>query len=93
MSEEELILAGGRLGGAELPYDTRYLIIVPPRSRLSKSIIWDAHRAIMLGATQLMMQYIRNNYWIPRLREELHNFTTRCTAPIVFVIGKGSCSN
>lgn len=75
----ELIRVGGRIGKAELPFDTKHPIIVPPHSRFSRALILEAHRKTNHGGTQAMIQYIRQMYWIPRLRAEIKNFTQKCT--------------
>lgn len=79
MDKNGLIRVGGRLGKAELPFDTRHPLIVPPHSRLSRALIVEAHRQTNHGGTQLMIQYIRALYWIPRLRVEIKNSTAKCT--------------
>lgn len=79
IDEQGIIRVGGRIGLAELPYDTRHPIIIPSHSRLSRALILEAHRATNHGGNQLMIQYIRVNYWIPKLRAEIKNFTLRCT--------------
>lgn len=78
-SDDNLIRVGGRIGKAELPYDTRHPIVVPPHSRLSRALILEAHRKTNHGGTQLMIQYIRATYWIPKLRSEIKNFSQKCT--------------
>lgn len=77
--KEGLLRASGRIGAADLPYDTRFPFIIPPHSRLSKALILQAHRKTMHGGAQLMIQFIRANYWIPRLRAEVKGFTQKCT--------------
>lgn len=78
MDKEGIIRAGGRLGGSELPYDTKYPVIIPPKSNLSLLISWSAHKATEHGGAQVMMQYIRASYWIPRLRQELRYYINKC---------------
>lgn len=73
-----LIRVGGRIDRAELPYDMRHPVIIPSYSRLSKAFILDAHRKTHHGGNQAMLQHLRANYWIPRIRVELQNFTLRC---------------
>lgn len=79
LDKDGLLRVGGRLSRAELPFDTRHPIIIPPRSRLSRAIILEAHRKTGHGGTQLMLQYIRNMYWIPRLRVEIKGISMKCT--------------
>lgn len=79
VDNDGLIRVGGRIDKAELPYDTCHPVIVPPYSRLSKALILEAHRKTNHGGTQMMIQYIRANFWISRLRVEIKNATLRCT--------------
>lgn len=79
LDSDGLIRVGGRIKMAELPYDTCHPVIVPPYSRLSKALILETHRKTSHGGTQLMIQYIRAMYWIPRIRVEIKNSNLRCT--------------
>lgn len=79
IDRDGILRVGGRIDRAELPYDTCHPVIIPPRSRLSRALILEAHRKTDHGGTQLMIQYIRANYWIPKLRVEIKNFTQKCT--------------
>lgn len=79
IDKDGIIRVGGRIKLAELPFNTKHPVIVPPHSRLSRALILEAHRATSHGGNQSMITYIRSNYWIPKLRAELKNFTRRCT--------------
>lgn len=79
MDSAGVLRVGGRIGNSkELPYDTKRPIIIPPGSRICELIIADAHMSTYHGAIQVMMQYIRAIYWIPRLRAELRAYTHKC---------------
>ncbi|XP_055309100.1 uncharacterized protein LOC129572990, partial [Sitodiplosis mosellana] len=78
LDKDGIIRACGRLGGSDLPYDARHPVIIPSKSRLSYLIAWEAHSATKHGSIQLMLQYIRANYWIPRLRLELRSYLSNC---------------
>ncbi|XP_055306951.1 uncharacterized protein LOC129571207 [Sitodiplosis mosellana] len=78
MDKDGIIRAGGRLGGSDLPYDAKHPVIIPSKSRLSYLIAWEAHSATKHGSIQLMLQYIRANFWIPRLRLELRSYLSNC---------------
>lgn len=79
VDRDGLIRVGGRIDLAQLPYDTCHPVIVPPYSRLSRALILEAHRKTNHGGAQLMIQYLRARYWIPRVRVEIKNATLRCT--------------
>lgn len=78
MDGDGLIRVGGRLGNAHIPYDTKHPIIIPNGSRLCWLIIAEAHKVLQHAAIQLMMQYIRASFWIPKLRNELRAYVHKC---------------
>lgn len=82
MDKDNIMRAGGRLGGAEIPYDTKHPVIIPSKSRMSYLISWKAHKETMHGSIQLMLQYIRASYWIPRLRREIRTYLNKCVTCI-----------
>lgn len=73
-----ILRVGGRIDKALCLYEHKHPVIIPPNSRLSKLIAMDAHRRTRCGGVQLMTQYIRNQYWIPRLRDESRQIVHRC---------------
>ncbi|XP_036346838.1 uncharacterized protein LOC118756166 [Rhagoletis pomonella] len=73
-----LLRVGGRIGRAECDYEMKHPVIIPSGSSLSQLIISKAHQATKHGGAQVMMQYIRQRFWIPRLRSELRKFTHKC---------------
>lgn len=56
----------------------KHPIIVPNSTRLSWLIIANAHNCTKHGSVQVMMQFIRQNLWIPRLRNELRLYVHKC---------------
>lgn len=82
--EQGILRVGGRLKHAACPYEMRAPLIIPPKSRLSKLLITDAHERTHHGHVQVMMQFLRNRYWIPRLRQELRVFVQNCVRCVRF---------
>lgn len=78
LDKDRLIRVGGRISSAECPYDMKHPIIVPPGSRICELILIDAHMFTLHGAVQVMMRYIRNRYWVPKLRNYLRLFIHKC---------------
>lgn len=76
--DEGILRVGGRLKNAVCPYEMRVPIILPPSSRLTWLLINEAHEKLNHGHVQVMMQYLRTNYWIVKLRHELRTFVGRC---------------
>lgn len=52
--------------------------IVPGNSSLAWLIMEQAHRNCDHGGIQVVTQYIRQRYWIPKVRSGLKNFTRNC---------------
>lgn len=73
-----LLKVHGRLKNSNLEESMRHPVIVPGGSRLSWLIMDYAHRETKHGGTQVMMQFIRQNYWIPKLRSALRSYLHKC---------------
>lgn len=73
-----LLRVGGRLERADISYEQRHPPIIPNGSRLAWLIIDSAHRMTKHGSVQDMMRFIRQRFWIPRLRSECRNFLHKC---------------
>lgn len=78
MDKEKMIRMGGRIGKADISYDMKHPFIVPPNTRLSWLIVTNAHEKTLHGSVQIMMQFVRQNLWIPRLRNELRARVHKC---------------
>ncbi|XP_031629044.1 uncharacterized protein LOC116344589, partial [Contarinia nasturtii] len=73
-----ILRVGGRLDRSDAPYEMRHPPIIPNGSRLAWLIINYTHCITIHGGVQVMMQYIRQRYWIPKLRSELRSFIHKC---------------
>lgn len=73
-----LLRVGGRLDRSSNSYEMNHPAIVPNGSRLAWLIIDHAHRTTKHGAVQVMMQFVRQKYWIPKLRNELRYYLHKC---------------
>lgn len=78
MDANGLIRVGGRLDKAFMTYDQKHPVIIPTKSRLCQLLMQEAHCVTEHGSIQLMAQYLRNNYWIPLLRNELRSIVKNC---------------
>lgn len=78
LDENGIIRVGGRLDRANLTYERKHPPVVPRGSRLAWLIMDQAHRRCAHGGVQVTAYYVRQNFWIPRLRDELKNFTKKC---------------
>lgn len=63
---------------SELDYEMKHPYIVPQESRLARLLMKYAHRQTKHGAVQVMIQFIRQKYWITRLRSCLRKIVHKC---------------
>lgn len=70
LDKESLLRVGGRIDKANIRYDKRHQFIIPSKSRLSFLLLKHAHETTLHGGVQIMTQYLRKLYWIPKLRQE-----------------------
>ncbi|XP_049308602.1 uncharacterized protein LOC125777545 [Bactrocera dorsalis] len=73
-----LLRVHGRLKNSNLEESMRHPVIVPDGSRLAWLIMDHARSETKHGGVEIMMQFIRQNYWIPRLRSALRKYLHRC---------------
>lgn len=78
MDSEGIVRMGNRGKHSSLPYDAKHPIIISESSRLAQLIISEAHCATGHGHVQIMTQYLRQIYWMPRLREILRSYINKC---------------
>ncbi|XP_031617636.1 uncharacterized protein LOC116337338 [Contarinia nasturtii] len=78
LDKDGLIRVGGRIERSELNYEMKHPVIVPHGSRLAKLIADYAHRITKHGGVQQMTQFIRQNYWIPKIRDLLRSIVHKC---------------
>lgn len=72
-----ILRVGGRLQQAYIPYEQQHQIILPP-GRLAELLIADAHSDTMHGGMQQVVCYIRQRFWIPRLRQFARKIVYNC---------------
>lgn len=76
--KDGLLRCNGRLDNSALPYDAVKPIVLSSGSRLTKLIIESAHKRMLHGGTQATMQYVRNKFWIPKMRSITRTIIHRC---------------
>lgn len=76
---EMVIRSDGRLAYAEyLSYDTRYPIILPRRSPVTRLIVQHYHKEHNHGGTNQTLSALSTKYWILSAREEIREVETNC---------------
>ncbi|XP_055850677.1 uncharacterized protein LOC129915222 [Episyrphus balteatus] len=78
LDAQNILRVGGRLDRSSNSYEMNHPAIVPNGSRLAWLIVNHAHHNTKHGAVQVMMQFVREKYWIPKLRSELRGYLHKC---------------
>lgn len=78
LDEVGLLRVGGRLRHTGLTTDTIHPIILPSSSNLTRLVIDEHHRRNLHGGMQMTVCSIRQEYWLPRGRSLVTDFTHRC---------------
>ncbi|KFD47370.1 hypothetical protein M513_11733 [Trichuris suis] len=66
-----LMRVQGRIDKADIPYEARHPIILPPKHPLTKTIIEDMHRTLRHGSVDLTLCELRQRYWLPKYRQRV----------------------
>ena len=79
IDEDQLIRVGGRIGHADLPYDTRHPYVLPKRHAVSALIVRDTHEKFdhEIGIEHNLAE-LRQKFWIISGREEIKRGIRGC---------------
>lgn len=78
LDDDGILRMDGRLNRAPLPYDARHPIILHQDSPLASLLVADAHRNTIHGGTQLMLNYLRQKFWILQARTLVKRYRSKC---------------
>ena len=70
-NDEGIYVCRGRVQG-------HYPVYLPPRVAVSEKMVQDAHNLTLHGGVGFTMAHIRQEYWIPRLRQLVKNVINHC---------------
>lgn len=90
LDKNNLLRVGGRLQNANLPVTTKHPIIIPSNQHITTLLINEAHKQTLHGGIQVMMTYLRSNYWIINLKSAVRKCIRSCK---VCIINKGKINN
>jgi len=64
LDENGLWRCGGRLANADIPYSTKYPVLLPRSHFLTPFIINDAHKRVLHNGVRETLMEIRRRFWI-----------------------------
>lgn len=77
--DDDILRVGGRIDRAQISYDARHQILLPTDHHITKLIIYDAHVKTAHGGTASTMAYLRQRYWIPKVKSRIKRCINDCT--------------
>lgn len=78
LDSEGVLRVGSRLERATIDFDQKHPIILCPDDYFTHLWVNHAHSQTLHGGTQLMIQYLRSTFWIPKLRRLVKAITAKC---------------
>jgi len=78
LDKEGYLRVGGRLQHSHLPYDSKHQLILPPVHHITELIIINEHLRLLHTGPQLLSASLRQQYWIPRMKQVIRPVLHRC---------------
>ena len=69
---------GGRLGNAELSFESLHPVFLPAKHPLTEQIIDAYHQNLLYTGTELVLAHIRQHFWIVNGKEAVRRARSRC---------------
>lgn len=72
-----LLLCGGRIHNSDVQENTKFPILLPQKSHLSKLIIQSIHDEFHFGVSHVLST-LRQRYWLPQGRQNIKSIIRKC---------------
>ena len=76
--ETGILRCKGRFEKSKLIYNQKCPVILPARHHVVSLIVRDAHNNVMHNGVNDTMMYVRETYWIPKLRQLARSLLHKC---------------
>lgn len=78
LDTDKMLRVRGRISKAEISYDEKHPIIIPPHSVFGNSLLRSAHEETCHGGVQQMLHYVRAKYWLVGARRAATGIARSC---------------
>lgn len=78
IGHDGLLRVGGRLVESSLDYDHKHQILLPQKGAITKLIVEQIHKVTFHGGAQLMLNYLRQKYWLIAGRRTVNQHIRKC---------------
>ncbi|XP_063400135.1 uncharacterized protein LOC134684760 [Mytilus trossulus] len=80
LDQNNIIRCKGRIENAPIPESAKFPILLPANTQLTTLIVRDAHENLLHSGTSSVISHIRQNFWIPCIRQFVNKILRKCTA-------------
>ena len=78
LDSQEIWRCGGRFHNAELPYSTKFPIVLPSKHRFTELVVQHSHERVFHNGVKETLTEIRSQYWIIRGRQIVQRIVQQC---------------
>jgi len=78
IDKDGLLRVGGRLQQSTLPYQTMHQMILPLNHYFTNLVVSAEHIRLQHAGSQLIIEFLRERYWIPRIRNLVKTVIHQC---------------
>ena len=76
--EQEIWRCWGRLGNADLPFNTRYPMLLPKTHRFTELVVRRSHLRVLHSGAKDTLTKLRSKFWIPGGRSLVRQLIKKC---------------
>ena len=76
--DDDILRCKGRISNADLPYNTRYPILLPKSDQFTKLLVMKFHEKVHHGGVQMTINKLREEFWITQARQCVKSVIKNC---------------
>ncbi|XP_065054025.1 uncharacterized protein LOC135682870 [Rhopilema esculentum] len=76
--DKGIIRCKGRIENADLPYETRFPILLPRKHHFTDLVIWESHIIVKHNGLRETLNEVRASFWIIKGRQKVKKIISKC---------------
>ncbi|XP_074657128.1 uncharacterized protein LOC141910296 [Tubulanus polymorphus] len=80
IDDDDVIRCHGRIGNSDLPFSTKFPVLLPKTHRLAQLVVRDAHEGVFHLGINSTVTFIRQSFWISCVRQLVKSMVRQCVA-------------
>jgi transposase InsO family protein len=78
LDKKGVLRCSGRMQHSGLSENRKYPIVLPREGEVTRLVVYDAHERVLHGGVNDTMAFVRQRFWVPRLRQLTRSLINRC---------------